>query len=381
MASLETNLNQSPYFDDYNEEKNFHRILFRPGYAVQARELTQIQSILQNQIERFGDEFLDNGTIITGCAVDPEKWAFVKLADRDPTTLNPILLGSFFDNAAEIENATVTGATTGVTARLLYAVEGSESAAPDYLTIFVSYTNSGTDQETKTFADDETLTITRNSDSVVLVTAKSIASSSTGTGLGVSSSEGIVYHKGNFIRSREQVGVVSKYTTEPTVRIGFETVETIVDSNQDSSLLDNATGATNFTAPGASRLKIDTRIATRTLTSANTGDFFVVADIQDGIITRRYETSYGDLEDELAIRTYEESGNYALEPFDVSVHEHLRSSTNQGVYGPNGSDTVGDSNKLVIETDPSTGYVRGYRTQLVRADKKSIDKATETDTK
>ena len=239
----------------------------------------------------------------------------------------------------------------------------------------------GTDQETKTFADDETLTITRNSDSVVLVTAKSISASSTGTGLGVSSSEGIVYHKGNFIRSREQVGVVSKYTTEPTIRIGFETIETIVDSNQDSSLLDNATGATNFTAPGASRLKIDTKIATRTLTSANTEDFFVVADVQDGIITRRYETSYGDLEDEMALRTYEESGDYALEPFDVSVHEHLRSSTNQGVYGPTGSDTVGDSDKLVIETDPSTGYVRGYRTQLVKADKKSIDKATETDTK
>lgn len=108
MASLETNLNQSPYFDDYSEEKNFHRILFRPGYAVQARELTQIQSILQNQIERFGDEFLDNGTIINGCSVDPEKWSFVKLKDRNPTTENPILLGSFFDNDAVIENATVT---------------------------------------------------------------------------------------------------------------------------------------------------------------------------------------------------------------------------------------------------------------------------------
>jgi hypothetical protein len=379
MASLETNLNQSPYFDDYNEEKNFHRILFRPGYAVQARELTQIQSILQNQIERFGDEFLHNGTVINGCAVDPEKWSFVKLKDRNPTTQNPILLGSFFDNNAEIENATVTGATTGVTARLLYAVEGSESADPDFLTIFVSYTNSGTDQETKTFADDETLTITRNSDSAVLVTAKSIPSNSTGTGLGVSCSEGVVYHKGNFIRSREQVGVVSKYTTEPTIKIGFETVESIVDSNQDSSLLDNATGATNFTAPGASRLKIETKIATRDINSANTEDFFVVADVQDGIITRRYETSYGDLEDELALRTYEESGNYALDPFNVSVHEHLRSDVNQGVYGTTGSDTVGDNSLLVIQTEPSTGYVRGYRTELVKADKKSIDKATETD--
>ena len=44
----------SPYYDDFDETKNFHRILFRPGYAVQARELTQIQTIMQNQIERFG---------------------------------------------------------------------------------------------------------------------------------------------------------------------------------------------------------------------------------------------------------------------------------------------------------------------------------------
>ena len=43
-----------PYYDDFNEEKNFYRVLFRPGYAVQARELTQLQTILQSQIERFG---------------------------------------------------------------------------------------------------------------------------------------------------------------------------------------------------------------------------------------------------------------------------------------------------------------------------------------
>jgi len=52
---INTNLNQSPYFDDYDQDKQFNRILFKPGFAVQARELTQLQSILQNQIEQFGD--------------------------------------------------------------------------------------------------------------------------------------------------------------------------------------------------------------------------------------------------------------------------------------------------------------------------------------
>ena len=60
---LETNLNVSPYYDDFDENKNHHRVLFRPGFAVQARELTQLQTILQNQIEKFGSEVLIDGTV------------------------------------------------------------------------------------------------------------------------------------------------------------------------------------------------------------------------------------------------------------------------------------------------------------------------------
>ena len=48
-----TDFNLTPYYDDYSaESKKFHRILFRPAFAVQARELTQSQTILQNQVER-----------------------------------------------------------------------------------------------------------------------------------------------------------------------------------------------------------------------------------------------------------------------------------------------------------------------------------------
>ena len=45
-----TNLNKTPYYDDYNSEKNFYKVLFKPGVTVQTRELTTLQSILQNQI-------------------------------------------------------------------------------------------------------------------------------------------------------------------------------------------------------------------------------------------------------------------------------------------------------------------------------------------
>ena len=43
-----------PYFDDFDEAKRFLKVLFRPGRPLQSRELAQVQSILQNQIERFG---------------------------------------------------------------------------------------------------------------------------------------------------------------------------------------------------------------------------------------------------------------------------------------------------------------------------------------
>ena len=64
--ALDTNFNLNPYYDDFDEAKKYLRLLFKPGYAVQARELTQIQSLLQNQVARFGDHIFKNGSVVTG---------------------------------------------------------------------------------------------------------------------------------------------------------------------------------------------------------------------------------------------------------------------------------------------------------------------------
>ena len=61
---IDTDLNIAPYFDDFDETKNFHKVLFRPAVPLQARELTSLQSILQNQIERFGGYQFKEGTIV-----------------------------------------------------------------------------------------------------------------------------------------------------------------------------------------------------------------------------------------------------------------------------------------------------------------------------
>ena len=60
------NFNVDPYYDDFDPSKNFHRILFKPGFAVQARELTQAQTILQSQISKFADNIFSQNTPVTG---------------------------------------------------------------------------------------------------------------------------------------------------------------------------------------------------------------------------------------------------------------------------------------------------------------------------
>ena len=61
--------NTAPYFDDFDPQNNYYKVLFKPGYPVQARELTTLQSILQDQIEKFGNHVFKEGDSVTGGGV------------------------------------------------------------------------------------------------------------------------------------------------------------------------------------------------------------------------------------------------------------------------------------------------------------------------
>jgi hypothetical protein len=60
----QTNLNVSPYYDDFDSKKNFYKVLFRPGYSVQTRELTTLQSVLQTQLESYGNYNFKQGELV-----------------------------------------------------------------------------------------------------------------------------------------------------------------------------------------------------------------------------------------------------------------------------------------------------------------------------
>ena len=134
-VTLSTNLNVDPYYDDFDETKNYHRVLYRPGLAVQGRELTQTQSMLQNQIDRFAESVYREGAIVKGGDYIIEPVPFVKLRDRSANSSLVV--------AANFRDLQIRGATSNVLAVVLDSVDGSEAATPDVKTLFVKYIDTG----------------------------------------------------------------------------------------------------------------------------------------------------------------------------------------------------------------------------------------------
>ena len=116
-GSLITSFNVDPYYDDFDEAKNFHRILYRPGQAVQARELTQMQTILQNQIERMGSHFFKEGSmVIPGQAGFDVTYSYVKLQ----TTFTVDSVTHTVENfRTDLIGKKLTGATSGVVGKVV----------------------------------------------------------------------------------------------------------------------------------------------------------------------------------------------------------------------------------------------------------------------
>lgn len=363
-SSLTTNLNTDPYYDDYVETKNFHRILFRPGLAVQARELTQMQTILQNQIDRFGEHIFKEGSAVRGCEVNyDQRYAFVKL--RNNTAAGASV------NATSFIGSTVTGASTGVTAKVVNAAGGAEANTPYTKTLFVKYTGSGTAGTTKVFAANEVLTGSSGG-----LTANVYSTVPVGYGSAVTVGAGIIFAKDHFIRVEQQTLILSRYSSNTTYRVGFTVDESIVDSASDSTLLDPARGSYNYAAPGARRLKLVATLTALDVTAKNNVHFIEILQTKNGELQSLSDKpQYSVIKDYLARRTYDTQGNMIVHGMDIRLREHLLSGNNNGVY------TAGDgglSAKLSADVSPGKSYVQGYDLEHIVTAHVSIDKATDT---
>lgn len=343
-SSLTTDFNQTPYYDDFDSTKNYHKILFKPGYAVQARELTQIQSILQDQIQKFGQHVFKEGSSVIGGKFNIDKRVpYVKIKDND-------INGNTF-SVSSFVNEYITGSTSGLTAYVSLVVDGTESSQ-NTKTLYITYQNSDPTTNTTVFSDGEILV--SNVGSVYANT-----SNSTGYGSIFTINEGVRFAKEHFIQHKKQSVVIDRYGQSPTCRVGLLIDESIINADQDASLLDPALESSNYSAPGADRFKLTPTLirvdSDQTLDSNNYVNLF---DIKDGIVQEVAERPiYNIIADEIAKRTMDESGDYYVNGLGVEVMEHLNTANNGGYL------TVaegGDANNIVYKIEPGLAYVKGY---------------------
>jgi hypothetical protein len=330
--------NVDPYYDDFKQnalDNNYLRILFKPGYAVQARELTQIQSILQNQIRQFGDHIFQNGSpVIGGNMTLDNKVKYLKL---EATYSNQdVNIDDFSGKVIRNSN----GTTQAKVLTTYYPTGATPTVIVKYLT--------GTE-----FADGDIITI-----ATTTIQAQLIASGSSGLATICSINEGVFYVDGFFIKVLDQTTPVNPYGTSANVKVGLQISDDIVDSVVDTTLLDPAQGSFNYQAPGADRYQFNLTLSTRPLDSiVDESRFFELMRIENGVITKQVKYPvYAELEKSLARRTYDQSGDFTVTPFRATLTDDI------------------DANNYTISIEPGKAYVKGFEFETLGTVKVGVPK-------
>ena len=333
---MSLNFNIEPFYDDYSEGKKFYRILFRPGYAIQARELTQLQTILQQQIKRHGDHMFKNGAmIIPGQVSYDSKTAYAKLKaiSASSTTVKTFAILS------SVIGKTYKGKTSKVQAIVLTAtpleVVNNVSEAD---TIFVKYTRGS-----GTFTSGEIIEPVDGSSGLDLqIEETSFDELAQGHGTTASIQEGVYYVKNHFVYVEAQTTVLAKYSDEASAKCGLQVNESVIYPEEDDSLLDNALGSPNYAAPGSARYSIELTLTSKSYASTTDDDEFItLLTIKAGVVQFLVnKTAYAQIEKTFARRTYDESGDYTVRDFPIQVREYR--NNDRGTW---------DNNKTFIKGD------------------------------
>ena len=381
LSNATLNILQSTYKDDYDETKNYYRILFRPSIAVQARELNQLQTILQNQISRFASHVFKDGAVVTGCSIIARNnTPFVRVLDNFAN--NDGTFTSIADISFDYLITSNTDSTSAVRAKVLTSKSGFEANYPDTNRLYLKYIYTGKDgsnNDVSTFANGDTLFIySKDQDSfgalsntnliasINVLTTNSTATIAAGNGCLVAATDGIIYQKGFFQTVSSQYLVINDYLPDAnSVKVGFETVETIYTENQDLTLNDNAAGSTNYNAPGAHRLKLTPSLTYKAKDdSSNNLNFFAVMEFDGNTVVQAVNDDiYSAIGDAIKKRTYEESGDYTVSPHNVET-------------------TVNDANTSLFNYEVSAGisYVKGTRVELTGTRRVGTTRANTTQT-
>jgi hypothetical protein len=339
------------YYDDWKDSDHYHQLLFNDGRTLQARELTQLQTVINKDIQKFADNIFKDGAVVKpGGVTLNDKYEFVKLNTDGAAGGGAIPTSSYV-------GYTVTGATSGIQAKILQVVD---AAGADPATLYVTYTdmNGGTQLR---FTSGETLNITGLDDVVVETSGTSV-----GQGLQANIADGQYYTQGHFVYCEKQSVIVSKYVNTADEILILKIVEDVVTTSDDTGLFDNSGGTPNLSAPGADRYRI--RLTLDTLSNITEADVnhIKIAKIKNNEVIRELNTNdaYNIPAEMIAKRIYENSGDYIIKPYVLEFD----------------LDSTASISKLDAVVGPGTASVQGYRVTSQFDTTISIPRAQTTDT-
>lgn len=335
----------SPYYDDFDESKGFHRILFRPGYAVQARELTQLQTILQNQIERFGRHVFTNGSPVIGgdIFIPKDNFSSINLSPTYGESNTAVTAANFSDKTVELRFDT---ANTGVKFKVQQTSEATDTDPPKIYGTYISY-----DQ----FPDGAEIMVTGGDYYANVGTANSTTICNMAF-----LRDSVFFFNGYFVKVESQAVVLPLTENDGDFRVGLELQDEIITEQSDASLLDPAAGASNYQAPGAARYQMNLVLSIRTLESTDDSKFIELARYEDGEIVKQIKFPvYSEIEEVLARRTFDQSGNFTVVPFVLTVQE----------------DDVNPLEYVIGKLSPGKAYIQGYEYETPGVTKIRIPKA------
>ena len=337
----------APYYDDFTPSKNYMKMLYNPGYALQARELTQSQTYLQNQIASLGSYMFKDGT-----AVDGAKISY--------STSQPCLRISAYDSDGsnikieEFVNKEFRGSESGQIILVTdYYIDSSDTSTTKYYVLF-SYMGSdivpGEVFTTYKEANKRTFTSVNEDVHNALVAA---------------CTEGYLFVDGYFVNvPASHITISTSSDDETEYYIGFKITRSIITAQEDSTLHDPASGTYNYKAPGADRYQVNAELVAYTKETLPEDNLSGEIDYVTGIIIRGNtiikDQSYdvnGNIMDMLARRTYEESGSYTVNPWKIQLKEHPT-----------------DSSKYIVSVEPGRGYIYGYRIDTLVSQEIEVNK-------
>lgn len=319
-----------PYDDVFNEEENIHQILFAPGSNVYHSDLNLLQTILQDQISLFGSYFLTPDAFVSGgqysintspCFLYTTEQFIVNRGDHlcDPVNKLIVRVITTQENVYEETHC------------FCYQIVEGGTSLPESFFLHPFNPDTGMINTSINFH-----VVRRTNATFVHFT------------------ESIIFIEGYFVYAPEQLKIIDYQSTTPTCSVGFTIHKSIITSDDDSSLMDNAVESVSFRSPGADRFQILAELTTIPLIENSSfldvtvkGSFLEYLRLKGGKVIKDVRLPiHTEFEKTLARRTFDTSGSYTVRPFKIKIEDYTPES-------------------FVIRISPGKAYVLGHEIEYL----------------